>query len=294
MTTFDAILVGLIQGLTEFIPVSSSGHLAVAKFFVPIHDIDLNYIVLLHFGTVLAIFAALYKDIWILIRDFCKGEKYALYFALLILISMVPAAIVGFTLDDVLERIFCEEGLKIGRIPLEPYRLIGLAFIACAYWVLTPANKILKERNSLPPEEKEEQEKTLKGLDQMTWKDALWIGVAQAVAVIPGLSRSGSTIYAGLLCKLKSEAAARFSFLMSIPVILGAALKDCLSSEFRSRLAISWHNGDGTALVQVIGVLVAAISGYIAIKLLLKLVSKYDFHPFVVYLWIIGLVCIAS
>lgn len=294
MTTFDAILVGLIQGLTEFIPVSSSGHLAVAKFFVPIRDIDLNYIVLLHFGTVLAIFAALYKDIWILIRDFCKGEKYALYFALLILISMVPAAIVGFTLDDVLERIFCEEGLKIGRIPLEPYRLIGLAFIACAYWVLTPANKILKERNSLPPEEKEEQEKTLKGLDQMTWKDALWIGVAQAVAVIPGLSRSGSTIYAGLLCKLKSEAAARFSFLMSIPIILGAVAKDLLSSEFRARMALSWHSGEGAAAIQIVGVLVAAVSGYLAIKLLLRLVKQYDFKPFVVYLWILGLLCIAS
>ena len=107
-------------------------------------------------------------------------------------------------------------------------------------------------------------------------------------------SRSGSTITGGVLAGTRKEAAARFSFLMSIPVILGAALKDCLSSEFRSRLAISWHNGDGTALVQVIGILVAAISGYVAIKLLLKLVSKYDFHPFVVYLWIIGLVCIAS
>ncbi|MBO7542444.1 undecaprenyl-diphosphate phosphatase [bacterium] len=294
MTTFDAILVGLIQGLTEFIPVSSSGHLAVAKFFVPIRDLDLNYIVLLHFGTVLAIFAALWKDIWILIRDFCKGEKYALNFALLILISMVPAAIVGFTLDDVLERIFCEKGLMIGRIPLEPYRLIGLAFIACAYWVLTPANNILKARNQLSPEEKEEAEKDLKGLDQMTWKDALWIGLAQAVAVIPGLSRSGSTIYAGLLCKLKSDAAARFSFLMSIPVILGAALKDVVSPEFRSQVAVSWHNGDGTAIVQIIGILVAAVSGYVAIKLLLRMVNRYNFRPFVIYLWIIGLVCIAS
>lgn len=294
MTAFDAILTGLVQGLTEFIPVSSSGHLAVLKFFVPVRDIDLSYIVLLHFGTVIAIFAALYKDIWTLLRDFIKGEKYALNFALLILISMIPAGIVGFLFDDILEELFCEKGLMIGKIPLEPYRLVGLAFIACAYWVLTPANNILKARNSLPPEEKEKADKELKDLEQMTWKDALWIGLAQAAAVIPGLSRSGSTIYAGLLCKLKGEAAARFSFLMSIPIILGAVCKDLLSSEFRARMALSWHSGEGAAAIQIIGVLVAAASGYLAIKLLLRLVKQYDFKPFVVYLWILGLLCIAS
>ena len=294
MTTFDAIFMGLIQGLTEFIPVSSSGHLTMAKFFLPIHDVDLTYIVLLHFGTVISIFAALYDDIWKLLRDFFKGEKYALYFALLILISMIPAGIVGFLFEDMLDTLFCEKGLMIGKIPLEPYRLVGLAFIACAYFVLTPADNILKKRNASSPEEKEEAEKGLKALEDMTWKEALLIGLAQAAAVVPGLSRSGSTIYAGLLCKLKSEAAARFSFLMSIPIILGAVAKDFLSSEFRARLAVSFHSGDGTLWVQLVGVLVAAVSGYLAIKLLLKMVNKYNFHPFVVYLWIIGLVCIAS
>ncbi|MBR5624097.1 undecaprenyl-diphosphate phosphatase [bacterium] len=294
MTTFDAIFLGLIQGLTEFIPVSSSGHLTMAKFFLPIHDVDLTYIVLLHFGTVISIFAALYDDIWKLLRDFFKGEKYALYFALLILISMIPAGIVGFLFEDMLDTLFCEKGLMIGKIPLEPYRLVGLAFIACAYFVLTPADNILKKRNASSPEEKEEAEKGLKALEDMTWKEALLIGLAQAAAVVPGLSRSGSTIYAGLLCKLKSEAAARFSFLMSIPIILGAVAKDFLSSEFRARLAVSFHSGDGTLWVQFVGVLVAAVSGYLAIKLLLKMVNKYNFHPFVVYLWIIGLVCIAS
>ncbi len=294
MTTFDAIILGLIQGLTEFIPVSSSGHLTMAKFFLPIHDVDLSYIVLLHFGTVISIFAALYDDIWKLLRDFFKGEKYALYFALLVLISMIPAGIVGFLFEDMLDTLFCEKGVMIGKIPIEPYRLVGLAFIACAYWVMTPADNILKKRNAASGEEKQETEKGLKGLEEMTWKDALWIGLAQAVAVVPGISRSGSTIYAGLLCKLKSETAARFSFLMSIPIILGAVAKDFISPEFRARLAVSWHSGDGNLAVQVIGVLVAAVSGYLAIKLLLRMVNKYNFHPFVVYLWIVGLVCIAS
>ena len=319
MTTFDAIFLGLLQGLTEFIPVSSSGHLAMAKFFLPVHDVDLSYIVLLHFGTVISIVAALYDDIWRLLLDFIKGKKYALHFAGLIILSMIPAVIIGVLFDGPLDDLFCNKGITIGKVPVAPYQLVGLAFLACASWVLSPASAILKERNN-PQEatkdstketnkEKESKENkenkenkkekakapVLKSLEDMTWQDALIIGLAQAIAVIPGLSRSGSTIYAGLVRNLKSEAAARFSFLMSVPIILGAVCKDFIKPEFRADLQASFNSASTSQIVpQIIGIVTAAISGYLAIKFLIKLVNRYDFHPFIVYLWIVGLLCIAS
>ncbi len=256
---------GLIQGLTEFLPVSSSGHLAIFKEFFgeDFSNLGLTYDILLHLATLIAVFAVYYKDIWSLItgffslvRDIFKGcvnlssnpdQKLVLY----LLVASIPAALVGFLLGDFIENL--------------PFIVVGFALL------LTGIELILSNRI---------KEGNVSG-ENIKLKESIIPGLFQGLAIIPGLSRSGSTITGALLAGFKREFAVKFSFIMSIPVILGSALFDILDI----------LKGEATAPLfgpTLIGMLIAAVSGYLSIKFMIKLITGKKFHYFAYYCLIAG------
>ncbi len=278
MTILDAIIVGLIQGLSEFLPVSSSGHLAVAKHFIGI-DISITYIILLHVGTLGAVVAALWKDIWKITVSMITGEGYGRKIAISIFVATIPGAFAGYFFSSKIDTIFLVKGMNIKGIPIEPYKFVGLAFILTATLLLKKADVIIKER----------KEKKIKGTNEegVTWQKAFKIGLMQMLAMVPGISRSGATITGGLQSGFSREFAAKFSFLMSIPIILGSFVHELpklkVSMPYETQLT-----------PMLVGIAVAAISGFFAIKYMIHLLTTSDLRKFVTYLWIIGLICIAS
>ena len=285
MSTLDAIVVGIVQGLAEFLPISSSGHLVVTRYFYGANDVSQSYIILLHVGTLLAVCAALWRDILDIAKKFFKKDPEGIRMVVSIAITIIPAALVGIFLADKLDSIFYEDGLTImGGIPLEPYKFVGLAFIATAYFFIGPTDEIIHDRI----------DNDIKGTgpESITFAKAIILGCFQAAAVIPGVSRCGATLYGGLKCGFSRQFAARFSFLMSIPVILGAFAKDMLDPTVRTKLIYECDSGQ--LQIMLLGVAVAAVVGFFAIKLLLYIISTRDLRPFGVYLWILGLICIAS
>ncbi len=280
MSTLDAIVVGVVQGLTEFLPVSSSGHLVVTKFFYGARGVSASYIILLHVGTLVAVVAALWRDIVAILKEVVTGEGSGRAIAIAVIISTIPGALFGFFVAGALDRIFCETGLTLGNIPLEPYKFVGAAFIATACFFLRGADRIIRQR--------EETKTHGAGPEGLTWQVALKIGLAQALAIIPGISRSGATIATGLRCGLSRDFAARFSFLMAIPIILGGLLHELP----KLNMTLQYPGEDLRPMI--IGVVVAAVTGYAAVRYMLRLLVTKDMRAFVVYLWVVGLICIAS
>ncbi|MCX7846422.1 MAG: undecaprenyl-diphosphate phosphatase [bacterium] len=279
MSLLDAILVGVVQGLAEFLPISSSGHLVVTRYFYGVHDLSLSYIVLLHAGTLLAVLTALWRDVWQLISDCLSGRGHGRSLALALIIATVPGALVGYFCEDIVDQIFVEKGMTIGSFPLEPYKFVGFAFILTAQLFLHNADVALKRR----------AEKKLLGAgpEALSWSSALRIGIAQAIAVIPGVSRSGATIATAIVSGFSRDFAARFSFLLSIPIIAGSALAQL------PKFCVEWpYEPDKHAILA--GVLASAVSGFLAIKFMLRLLRSHDLRHFILYLWILGLICIAS
>ncbi|MBN1231982.1 MAG: undecaprenyl-diphosphatase UppP [Candidatus Coatesbacteria bacterium] len=249
------LLLGLIQGLTEFLPISSSGHLVVLQSFFPEIRIPLSYDVLVHIGTLVAVLIYFRRDI-LKLFNFVKfnteeGRK-SLRLIFMLFIATIPAAIAGLLFEDIIEEIF------------ENPRLVAVAWFVMG--LILMATKLMK---------KSENEK---GENEISYLDAIIIGIAQAIAILPGVSRSGSTIIAGLLRGLKPEASAKFSFLMSIPVILGAGILTLRKASF----------GQNTSYF-LSGALISAIVGYISIILLLKILEKRRFFYFGIYLIIISI-----
>jgi len=278
MTILDAIIVGLIQGLAEFLPISSSGHLAVARYFIGI-DISMTYIILLHVGTLVAVVAALWKDIWKITISMITGEGYGRKIAISIIVATIPGAFAGFFFASKIDSIFLENGMVIKGIPIEPYKFVGLGFILTATLLLKKADVIIKERT----------EKKIDGISEkdITWQKALKIGFMQMLAIVPGVSRSGATITAGLQNGFSREFAAKFSFLMSIPIILGSLVHEL------PKLKVSMPYETNLSPM-IIGIAVAAVSGFFAVKFMIHLLVTKDMRFFISYLWIIGLICIAS
>jgi len=203
MDYFNAIIFGFVQGITEFLPVSSSGHLILLHQFIdlPINN-EVAFDVALHFATFLAIFYFFYKDIWLILlawlKSFKSGANPESRLAWYIVIATVPAAFFGIFFDDIIENVL--------RSPLVVvFMLIFIGFLFIIF------EKIGK--------------KTLE-LKDINWRKSISIGFAQALALIPGTSRSGITIIAGLGAGLKREEALRFSFLISLPIIFGASIKE--------------------------------------------------------------------
>jgi len=261
MNFFYAIIFGAVQGITEFLPISSSGHLAVLHdfFHFELAD-DLSFDVALHWGTLLALVIFFWRDIWILTKGFFRWltnfdlkNNFEARLSWLIVFGTIPAGVVGYFFGDWLEATFRSTS-SIAFMLI----VVGLLFF-------------LLEKYS-----RRERE-----MGELNWLDAVVIGIAQSVALIPGVSRSGITIIAGLGRKLKRETAARFSFIMSIPAVLGAGIKK-FHDLSGAGVAIDWG-------VWIVGVLTAAVVGYFCLKYFLKFLSKHSLQVFGWYRIILGL-----
>ncbi|MCQ2977781.1 MAG: undecaprenyl-diphosphate phosphatase [archaeon] len=270
MDIIQAMIIGLVQGLTEFLPVSSSAHLIFAQQFLGVTEPSLAFDVLLHLGTLVAVVGYFFKDIVRMIiaffkslLDIVKGRfkseikrdpyKKLAWFTIL---ATIPVGIAGIAFDDLVESLFT-------GITLPAFFLL---ITGCLLFASQRMNtgKI--------------------NIDEINWKEALILGCGQACALLPGLSRSGTTIATGLLLDLDKEFAAKFSFILSIPAILGATviqLKD-----------VSITNVELTAWIA--GFAIAAISGYLAIKFLLKLIKERSLDVFAYYCWIIGIIILVA
>lgn len=287
MSLLQAILMGMIQGLTEFLPVSSSGHLALFKILFGVEtDTGILYDVLLHVGTLIAICLVYYRDIWKLItdglciiRDACvnvvifgknkmKGETEPYRrvinssyrkFAMLIIVSTIPTGVIGYFGRDVVD--------MASEILIVP----GICLIVTA--VLLFVADHTKDGDKLPK--------------NVTYTDAFSVGIAQGIATLPGLSRSGTTITACLLSGYQRNFAVKYSFLMSVPAIFGALvleLKDAADMAVTSQ----------EILYYIVGMLVAAVVGYICIKTMLVVVRKKKFTGFAIYCLIVGALSIGG
>ena len=260
MSVVEALILGLIQGLTEYLPVSSSGHLAIAGHLFGLNgEENLTFTVAVHIATVLSTLVILWKEIvWILKGVFKFQYNDEMRYAINIIVSMIPVGIVGVFFKDYIEDIF-GSGLAIVGTML----LLTAALLALSYFY--------------KPNQKE----------SISMVDAFVIGLAQAVAVMPGLSRSGSTIATGLLLGNSKESLAQFSFLMVIPPILGEALLDVLKALKGGSEAVM---GGIEAMPLLVGFLAAFVSGCLACKLMIGVVRKGKLIYFAIYCALAGLV----
>lgn len=263
MSFLDAILLGIIQGLTEFLPVSSSGHLEIMKAIQGQElsgESSMMMTVVLHFATALSTIAVFWKEVARIIKglfQFKVNEEFL--FSVKIIVSMIPAALVGVFFDDFIESFFS------GKI-----LLVGLMLM------VTGAILFVAER----------AKRTDKSVG---FKDAILIGIAQMVAILPGISRSGSTIGTSVILGIDREKAARFSFLMVVPLILGKVAKDVLSPEFSSELAKS----EISSSVYAAGFATAFIVGILACTWMIKLVKRSKLSYFAYYCFIAGIATIS-
>ena len=266
ISEIQAVLLGLIQGLTEFLPVSSSGHLAIGKALFGIESENLTFEVAVHAATVLSTIVAFRKEIWALLKGFFKfryNEETA--YILKICVSMIPVLIVGLFMKDKVEGFFGSGLVVVGCCLLLTAFLLGLS------------EYIYKMR----PKRSDGSEYGRK----VGYFEAFTIGMAQAVAVLPGLSRSGSTIATGLLCGVKKSEVAQFSFLMVLVPILGEAFLEVVGGDFAA--AASGISG----LSLFLGFLTAFVSGYVACRWMINIVRKARLTWFALYCTVVGILC---
>jgi undecaprenyl-diphosphatase len=269
MNWIESLLLGLLQGLTEYLPISSSGHLAIASSLFGIEgEQNLAFTVIVHVATVLSTIVILWKEIVWILRDLFTRQSWKSYsglnegtrYAINIIISMIPVGVVGLFFKDSIEDIFGSGTTVVGCCLLVTAALLTFSYYA-------------------KPRQKE----------HLSMKDAFIIGIAQACAVLPGLSRSGSTIATGLLLGNKKEKLAQFSFLMVIPPILGEALLDVLKITGGEAEAVV-ANIPTSALV--IGFLGAFVSGCLACKWMIDIVKRGRLVYFGIYCAVVGLLCL--
>jgi undecaprenyl-diphosphatase len=248
---FESVILGIVQGLTEFLPVSSTAHLILFPWFFNWRgEVDtLTFDIALHAGTLLALIVCFWRD-WL---DIILN-KQKLFIG--IIFASLPAGIIGFLLNDIAESYF--------RNPL----LISGTLVSVGFVMLMA-----------------ERAKKVKALEEISFTDALLIGIAQAFAIIPGVSRSGITIATGLFRGIEREAAARFSFLLATPIIAGAGF-------LHAPKAYAMQNADYQLFA--IGLIISFLTGYLAIKFLLKFLKRYPLHVFVYYRFALSAVIIAG
>ncbi len=258
MSVIEAIILGIIQGLTEFLPVSSSGHLELAKFIMggdSMPQESMLMTVVLHFATALSTVVVFRKELAQIFKgllQFKWNEEFQ--FSIKIILSMIPAAMVGVLFNDEIEAFFGGEILFVGCMLLLTG---GLLFLA------------------------DRAKNTNKGV---SFTNAIIIGISQAVAILPGISRSGATISTSVLLGVDREKAARFSFLMVVPLIFGKIAKDAMSDEFMQSSI--------PAMTLTIGFIFAFITGLLACTWMIKLVKNSKLSYFSIYCFIVGLVAI--
>ncbi len=257
MTMFEIIILAIVQGLTEFLPISSSAHLILPSEILGWRDQGMAFDVAVHLGSLLAVMIYFRQDIWRLTaawfsHGFGKQQSSDSRLAWWIIIGTIPAVLFGFSFKGMLE-VYGRSALVIG--------ITSIGFGLLLWYADKTATQI-------------------KNLQQVTWKSALFIGLAQAVAVIPGTSRSGITMTAGLMMGLDRESAARFSFLLSIPVILGAGTLASFDL-VQQQQGIDWQ-------ALIFGALFSFVSAYACIYLFLAWIAKIGMLPFVIYRLLLG------
>lgn len=258
-TWVQAALLGLVQGATEFIPVSSSGHLVLVPWLLGWASPGLLFDTMVHWGTLAAVVAIFWPEL----RDLTLGWLRGLWrrdlrapearLGWCLILGTVPGAVLGALWEDFFERLFASPGPAAGLL------LVTGAFLALAEW-RGQGGRAMREVNAL---------------------DALLVGLAQAAAIAPGISRSGATIAAGMALGLRRAAAARFSFLLSIPIILGAGL-------FQLADLPGLADAARQVPLMVIGFTTAALSGYAVIRFLLRYLQSRPLYPFALYCWALG------
>ena len=266
MTILQAIILGIVQGLTEFLPISSSGHLIIVPWLFNWHflldnpDLNKTFDVALHLGTFVAVLVYFWREVVKLIGAWARSLARRTLadpeakLAWLLLVSTIPAGILGVALESFIED-------RLGK----PW-IIAITMIVFALVMYAIDHVAKLDRD----------------LDALTWTDSILIGVAQAFALCPGVSRSGITMMTGLALRLDRESAARYSFLLSIPVIGGAAA-------FKAAEIAKNGLPSGTAMPFAVGILSAAVSGFAAIWFVLDYLKRNNFNLFVIYRIVVGI-----
>lgn len=256
MSVTTAMWLGVVQGLTEFLPVSSSGHLVIAQHFVSdFEQPGLLFDVVLHLGTLGAVLVYLRREVWLLLSGFKPGAVGTAGRRLigLLVVGTIPAVIAAVLFKDAIEASF------------EELSVVGVSLAVTGVWLLVTARASNGTRS----------------LEQLGAMDALFVGLLQSVALVPGISRSGSTIGAGLIRGFAHGTAARFSFLLSIPAILGAAVFNLGDAAFVLATADAWMG-------YVAGFSAAFAIGYLAIGIVIKFLESQRFHLFGYYCLVFG------
>ena len=269
MTVIQSIILGIVQGITEFLPISSSGHLVIVPLLlnwdIPPYEAFV-FDVLVQVATLIAVLAFFWKDYYIILRGVLRGLRHKRPFETqparlgwYILLATVPAGIAGLLLKDIVERAFAS--------PLAT----SIALFATA--ILLAVSERVGNRQRI--------------LEKITWIDALIIGLYQVLALFPGLSRSGATIAGGMTRDLERPAAARFSFLIAVPIMLAAGLGATLD-------LLEIPNLSSILPVFIPGFIAAAVVGYLAIGWLLSFLARYSLYYFAVYCTIVGLIVLLA
>lgn len=265
MSLLQSIILGIFQGVAEFLPISSSGHLVLLQNIFDIDQGGLFFTIMLHFGTLISIFIVYFKDIvkiiisfFQIIRDFFTKRTVELnneskVLAVMIIVGTIPTGLIGIFFKDFFEGLY------------ESLVAVGIALIITGILLM-----ISEKTNS--------GRKTAK---DMTIFDAIFIGIFQGFAIIPGISRAGSTIVGGLFRGLDKKLATKYSFLLAIPAILGAALVQMIDV-FKGEVSIVF------SLPLIVGLILSTVTGVIAIKFLIKMLEKGKLYYFSYYVWIIG------
>lgn len=264
MQILDALILGVLQGVTEFLPISSSGHLILGEEFLNLNVGTLkSFDVLVHLGTLLAIFVYFRHDVWEMIKSFfgfisgklSKNDPYLKLIAMIV-VGTIPAVLVGLLAEEMIDDIF-RNVRNVGMVMV----IVGLLFLI--------GEKVYKVRG--------EAEK------DVNWWKATLIGVAQAVALIPGISRSGSTIVTGLFLGVERSFAARFSFLLGIPAMIGAGILTALKSGESVKLSFE---------IMAVGFSASFVAGFLSVAFLMRFLKKNSLAVFAFYLIVIGTVAI--
>jgi undecaprenyl-diphosphatase len=265
MTVIQSIILGIVQGLTEFLPISSSAHLVIVPYLLN-WDIPpaqaFVFDVLVQVATLAAVFSFFWSDISQITKAFLKGLKDRAPFidpqsrlGWLLILATVPAGLLGVFIKDLVESVFNNPG-------------ITGAFLFLTAGLLVLAEKIGKRSRAL---------------QQLTWQDAIWIGFFQAIAIFPGVSRSGATISGGMVRDLERPAAARFAFLMSIPIMLAAGLLAGIDM-------LQMPGLPDMLPVFIPGFIASAITGYVAIRWLLRYLVQHTLYDFAIYCVVMGMI----
>ena len=261
MELWQAALLGIVQGLTEFLPISSSGHLVLGQRLLGFTEPDLMFDIAVHVGTLVAVFTVFWRDIYGILRGlFVWREdmkaRNGRRMLLLVVAGSIPTALMGFFLKDVFESMFAS------------LLTVGLAMLVTGWLLLATAMVHRPGRE----------------LGQVGVGRALLVGLAQGLAITPGISRSGSTISVALLLGIHRQVAAHYSFVLSIPAILGALLLQVMEMGAPS---------PNQTAPMIVGLVTAALSGYVALRVLLRVVQAGHLHWFAPYCFAVGLAALA-